>query len=272
MDYHIQVSERIQVLVSTGVITLGVHITRDGKDVWARVVQPHPRLGIPTHTSYTLEEIEEKLLKVSSLSSTGFLPKESVVTQASPGKKMYIGPKVNAGDSQRRSKDLNDFGFISISEAIGFAERKGLNKVDHSGISNLLPRDSLTPTDLERPLHELFARACTVASNLGTAKIVSRITSKPDVLRVNGAIDLSDWWAKASPTQRAVILTKAKVFPKQGEQVILLKKWLDRLDKLPAPFRDAEAQVGKSEIEHSAEYSSDESPTEAMEGVHITDW
>jgi len=283
MDYNIHVSRRIRDLVAGGVITIGVDISRDGIDVWSRCTQPHPRLGIKTNVSLTLEEMEQKLEKVSLPSSLG---KE--VSPESPYKAPGLGSgfgkiaKVVAGPKVEQINDLSDamarttIGFQSRDEALRYSEEHNLGSIrkKKGGLLNSLPRDSLTPADFERPTFELYARACSVAESIGTPKITSRISSKPDVLRVVAATDLFEWWSKSTPTQRFIILTKMKAFPREADGVRIHKKWLDQLQKLPHPFRDAEAQVGQPEVELSAEdiSSGEISPDENEEKGTLLAW
>jgi len=129
MDITIQVSRRIRELVSNGVITIGVHITRDGKDIWARSVLPHPRLGVGTSQSYTLEEIEERLAKVSTV----------------PFKKDEFPPHPNKIFVEAAE---GMYGFKDIEDSIDYA-RKNLRQVRKGGAWNKLPLDSITPADLD---------------------------------------------------------------------------------------------------------------------------
>jgi hypothetical protein len=255
MDVAIQTTRRIRELVSNGVITIGVHITRDGKDIWARSVQPHPRLGITTSTSYTLEEIEEKLAKVSTV----------------PFKKDEMPPHPNKIFVVAA---VAFHGFNSVEDAITYG-RKHLREVKKGGVRNKLPLDSLTVHDLDLSQKELFARTAVIGAHLTTAKIVARITSQRETLSVSGAHNLEEWWQNATAVQKLMVVMRSKHLPKlEGAKVRIHGYWLDKLETMAFPFRDAEAQVGQEEEEFSAEEgdsSAGELPEDATD-VALEGW
>lgn len=269
-------TSRIRELVAGGVITIGVHISRDGIDVWARCVQPHPGLGLSTYTSHTLPAIEELLAKVvvrSGRVSTSTTSSEPERVQKGKGIQ-YEGPRIEGTDKGFiRSAELSSVGVKSLDEAILHCKQARLGSGYQNGVYNQLPVDSLAPLDFKRNRKDLFARVCSVVDALTTPKLVSRILSQ-EKLRITGVDDLSDWWRKATAEQKLMLVSRAKAFPKGplGEGTRVEQKYLARLDTLPHPFRDAEAQVGQSEAEHSAEdFSSDEAQEEGASGV-ILDW
>lgn len=254
MDITIQTSRRIKELVANGVITIGAHITREGNDIWARVVQPHPRLGIMTHTSYTLEEIEAKLEKYSLPSFT------SKVTPT------HCPNNVKAADEL--------YGFKDSSDAASFA-RKNLREVKKGSIRNKLPLDSLVPTDFDMNGRDLFARTCLISEHITTSKIVARITTQRDRLTVARSSNLEEWWRNATYLQKIILLTRSKHLPKQADgQVRIHGYWLDKFESLPCPFRDAETQMGQEEEGFSAEEgdSSDEDLPSSTAGVVLQGW
>lgn len=259
MEFKIPVSSRINELVSSGVITIGVHITRDGQEVYARCTQPHPRLGINSYTAMTLDDAENLLAKVETRVKKAF----EVRSKIEP---------VQAG-SFRSTNEY--FGYKSIGEASDYA-RRNLMFAEKDGLKNSLPKDSLSPLDFNRVPKHVFARACSVADVVGTHRLVSRINSDRVNLGQNGTATLKEWWEGATPTQRFVLLTRSKVFPKDRDgSTRIHKNWLDTLELLPCPFRDAEAQVGQPEEGPSAEepeYTSESSvdwPSRKGEGVSI---
>jgi hypothetical protein len=258
MDVNIPTTRRIRELIANGVITLGVHIARDGTDIWARAVQPHPRLGIQAHTSYTLEEIEQKLERVST---------QSFKKELLPGSLRKFEENVGIGS----------LGYNSLEEATLHGYGKSLSETKRAGVTNKLPLDSLTPVDLDRSRKEIFARTCSVIDHLSTAKILSRISSQPDRLAVKGAHDLREWWDDSSPTQKLMLMMRSKHLPERGDGSYRIHGyWLDKLEHLPCPFREAEAQVGQKEGETSAKEeqasSSDENPASNTQGVSLTRW
>lgn len=257
MDISIPCSRRIKELIANGVITVGVHIARDGTDVWARSTQSHPRLGVQACTSYTLEDIEHLLAKVSVQPlrvPEGAIAYSEAISESA--KAAAIG-----ASSSSRSKDLSgptaarNIGFNSIDQAINYVVVKQLDRrVNEKGVVGYLAKDSLTPADLDRPAKHLYARTCAIVEKLTVKKILSRIASQPVILSVKGAATLAEWWSKSTSTQKACLLTRSSLFQKDGSgQVRLHGYWLDKLDSLPCPFRDAEAQVVQHEEGPSAE-------------------
>jgi len=256
MDISIQTSRRIRELISNGVITVGVHITRDGNDVWARAVQPHPKLGVLTSTRYSLDEIEQKLESVSVYS----LKKSSLPEHPS---------KVIAVAAQSL------YGFKDLGEAIVYAHKR-LAESKRNGVRNKLPLDSLTPHDLDLPQRYLFARTAAVGDHLTSAKVASRINSQRETLSVKGAQNLQEWWTRASATQKVMLLTKSRHLSDKGDrQVRIHGYWLDKFETMPFPFWEAEAQVVSEEGGPSAEEeefnftSSDEDFPSETEGVTL---
>lgn len=226
--YHIPSSPRIKELVSANVITIGVHITGDGQDVWARSTQPHPRLGVTTHDSYTLDEIEALLMKV--------------VVKSRPTQD--VKPSDSAGDVSLQMKQMA-LGIGSFDEAARLGEK--IRQVVHrDGVKNLLPGDSLSVHDFDFPPADLYSRTCYIVQKVGTPIFVSRISSSPAVLGIKGAANLGEWWEGATPHQRFTILTRGKRFP-NGEWLHPRLSWLNSLEMMPCPFRDPETQVGKEE-------------------------
>jgi len=271
MDYNIPVTRRIRELVAGGVISIGVHITGDGIDSWARVNQPHPRLGVQTHTSYTLDEIEHLLVKVVTR------PLHSSVIGASPysGKtpaQTIIGGVGAATRSGVVAEPIpSDLGFSSRDQAILHSKMNGLGEKWKRGIKNELPADSLTPTDFDRSVKDLYARACAVAETLTSPKLVSRISSKPDKLAVKGCESLHEWWSRAEPAQRLMLLTSHRHFASGEGRVRIHGNWLDKIQLVPCPFRDPETQmvIKREEISgDSLESSDDDFPMSGQGGSY----
>lgn len=257
MEYKIPTTSRVRQLVDAGVITIGVHIAKDGIETFARCVQPHPRLGLSTHTSMTLEDAEELLAKVATPAPKRWIEKSKTEDRQSPS-------------SSNQSKF---HGFKDISEATGFATRNLRMFLTEDGLKNFLPKDSLAPSDMDLRPKELFARACSVAESIGTPRLVSRIASRPEHLTVRGAHSLAEWWRRSDPLQRFVLLTRSKVFPNDGRGHVNVRgKWLDAMSELQCPFRNPETQVGQPEGgfsgEEEASSSADEQSSE-REGVQI---
>jgi len=255
-EYRVPVTARIRELVEGGVITIGVHIARDGIETYARCTQPHPRLGITCHESMTLEDAEKRLAKVSS------------------GTSAYKGKGVLFEKADTSSIQTSHHGFKSVHDASLAGKAPSATTYWNKGLKNFLPGDSLHPEDFNKSSKVLYSRACAVAEKLGSAKLVSRIATKPDVYRISGATSLHEWWYKATPQQRFALLTRRQCFPtREGGGVWVHGKWLSCLQQLQCPFQDAEAQVGQPQGAASAEEeypsSSDDDLAETLEGVSI---
>jgi hypothetical protein len=258
MDITIQTSRRIRELISNGVITVGVHITRDGNEIWARAVQPHPRLGITTHQSYTLDEIESSLAKVKT---------------DLPARTDIFSPDLHPARVLARAGE-GYYGFADVAAAISYA-RDHLRDIKRGSLRNKLPLDSLCKDDLEMKPKDLFARTALVGHHLTTAKLVARIASQRDKLSVKGASTLNEWWSDATAVQRLMLVMRSKHLPKQEDGLVRLHgHWLDKLSTMAFPFRDAEAAVGQEEDEVSAEEgdsSADDLATETQ-GISLSGW
>jgi hypothetical protein len=232
-------SQRILDLVTSGVITIGIHITQDGNDIWARAVQPHPRLGITTQTSYVPEDLADLLSKITTTRPT----------------KMAFGsePSYPVDNSVKGPGRVH---FDSIDKAILYSKKNQLTKHFNGGVWNLLPEDSIVPLDMDRSNLACYARFCAVADKLGTAKLVSRISTNRQNLYVRGSTDLQEWWTNATPLQRVILLGKKKHFSRdESGEIRIHGRWLDLIQELPHPFREAGTQVDQ----HEEEYSSEES-------------
>lgn len=253
--YTVPSSPRIRELVSSGVITIGVHITRDGIDTWARCTQPHPKLGIASHTSYSLDEIEALLVKIQAP-----IPQNHRID--------VMGTSRFPGAS---------LGFSDFQDAVSHGKR--VSETYKGGVKNTLPKGSLTAVDVLGTPSDLFGRACLVTESCGTHTFVSRIASRPKILGRHGVNNLTEWWAVASPSQRLLLLSRAKHLPQDivlGNGALhIYPEWVKALENLPCPFRDAEAQVGQPEEETSEEEepfgsSSADLPPKAERGVRLT--
>jgi len=229
-------------------------------DTWARSVQPHPRLGINTSTSYTLTEIEDALQKVVLGPDHSAVPKKVKDTTEAP--------EVTQGSNEL-------LGFRDIEEAITFA-RNNLREIKKdNGVRNKLPLDSITCYDLEMSQRDLFARVALVGAHVSSAKMASRISSQKETLGVKGVSDLQGWWTKSTAMQKMRLMMRSKYTPASGDGLIHISKiWLDKLGALAFPFRDAEAQVGPEEVETSAESgdSSDFDHEAFSQGATLSTW
>jgi len=129
---------------------------------------------------------------------------------------------------------------MSYGEATRVVEQRGLNRHRKHGVLNLHASTSLVRQDFKRSSDQDFqARATFVASKIGSAKAVSRIASSPSTLG-NSARSLSEWWGKASCKQRALLLSDSK-------NLDVSKVDIDRIAKLPCPFREADLSENESD-------------------------
>jgi hypothetical protein len=212
-------------------------MSRDGNDIWVRSVQPHPRLGISTTTTFTVDEAVLAFEKVQTTRHNDVPIAKTKVTLANSS-------KWNPGDVL----------FESINSAISFSKKNNLGVYYKNGVKNFLPKDSLSPFDLERDPQSVFARLCSIAHEMGTPKIVSRISSQPVKLTVYGATNLSEWWTHSSLPQKILLFSRTKHFQTNEKGWIGIKpQWNNLFRDIPCPFRDAEAQVGHKEGGSSAE-------------------
>jgi len=124
-------------------------------------------------------------------------------------------------------------------EASELIRRFNLNSIERNGVSNILPRDSITKWEFNRPQPLLVARVIAVAKSIGEAKCVSRISTDL-FLRNSGCDTLSSWWASSSAEQRWRLLTTRKVSgeAKEGPPINI-----GRLLEVECPFSDTHLEV-----------------------------
>jgi len=239
----------IQNLIMGGVITVGVHVTRDGKEMFARSVLPHPKLGITTACSFTLEEAIKAFAKVAHSH------KNYVVADAPP-------PSKESGAAPATK-------ITSLLAAMNLSNERRLDEVTKHGVKNSLPINSLTWTDLMRDnTDDLSARAILVANKIGSTKIAARISTDPAKFGAGRVKNLNDWWEVATPEQKFGVLTthsKAGSAPIGSHFGKLSERFARRVHKVPNPFRDINVPLDNTEENSSDE----ESPLEDAEGVLI---
>jgi hypothetical protein len=211
-------------LLEAGVITIGVHATLDGTDVWARCTQPHPRLGVDTATSYTCEDIVDLLQKVA-------------VNKVKRNTNTDIRPKASFVMDSKSPETL--------AEAKQYDRDHNVGSVMLNGVNNILPSDSLSMKDFINKPEAVQARAFLVAEKIGLAKMRSRIASDLR-MQVPGARDLNDWWQKANNNQRLTLLSTSS---KLGAKVRPTEYISAVLGGLRCPFLDSENTLAKEESE-----------------------
>jgi len=244
-----QLPQRAKDLVSGGVISVDVHFAMTGIDVWARCIQPHPRLGVYPHESYRVEEILKLLTKIE-------VPSANAPEKSHPGRSAI--PVGTWPSSPPRY-------FNSIKQGIQYVNTEGGAKVKRGSVENALPSDSLTFDDFERGSQMMTARCMAVADKIGEPRIVSRIATDLR-LKIKGVSDLTSWWGEATSDQKFLLLTLNK---KVGSPTHvstypmgLSPKLQGRLGAAQCPFRVIGASLGSPKEEDENSHP----PSEASEG------
>lgn len=207
-------SPRAVDLIRSGVITVDVHLARDGASVVGRCVQPHPRLKLRACDSFN--DIEE-LVRLLGDVKTDF-PHQTP-------------PTLRTGRS-------GESPLVDVGTPPTFVYKHG--------VKNELPKASLCFADFGLSEAEFQARARSVCNRLGSAKIVSRITTQTLVLEIKGAKDLTEWWERATSLQRWIVLTTAKMVghPPPGCSYQNLRgQHHAMLSNLSCPFLDAGIEI-----------------------------
>jgi hypothetical protein len=232
-DYSGILSPRALSLVNAGVIVIDIHLTRDGPDVWSRVTQPHPRLGVRTNQSFPVEDLLNMLEKVSL-----------------PGRKKERQNYPLTSEVLRHSNTAMPF-----KEALALAKSKNLSSFKQpNGVENLLSPESLTFLDLERTRREFEARVVLVTHKIGQAKLLSRIATS-DVLNISGCDTMEEWWSRATAAQKWGLLTTSKkdLHGKKRDGSDAKIELL--LTGLQCSFRNPESGAGESHFSGSTEES-----------------
>jgi hypothetical protein len=230
-----RVTPRIAELLQAGVITITADWFSSGAEMYGRVTQPHPRLGVYPHESYKLDELEISLekLKVPTLQGS---PNSSLPVSAT-------GSPVKRGTAIKvLTRDDPEIGKIPTEVTLP------------GGVRNILPKASICFRDLQfLNDDQLYARLMSVGRELGADKAVSRISSVPSLLREEST--LYKWWQKATYEQRFTLITSSKLVGKcdESEKPTLLS----RLTTGRYPFRGYDRKIqevfGDEEEEEEAE-------------------
>jgi len=232
----LEITPRLERLLSENVISIGAHITGEGQNVWVCTLQPHPRLGVKTSDIMTVDEAEERLAK---------LDRPTVAT-------IDIGL---GGVSLRRETPPETDRWTRSSAAAAAPKT-----ITRGGVVNSLPIDSLCQGDFGLSMFEFQARARVVAERLGHAKLVSRIRAAPTTMGIVGTTTLGEWWDRAHPSQRFQLLTTRKKsgefkdIPNGGSKMAALQRpFLDSPNLLSSPVapQGAPEEEAFSEGAHS---------------------
>lgn len=232
-----EISPRIAELLSAGVITISTDWFSTGCDTYGRVTQPHPKLGVYPHVSYSLEELEPLLEKVQVPTLTAAPVGSGPVTpRTTPTKK---GTAVSV--STRHDPEI---GKVPVAVTI-------------HGVRNALPEESICWKDLSHLSDDqLNARLLAVGKKIGADKAVSRIECMP-ALSTTPAPTLFKWWEQASPEQRLMLVSTSKKLGRVSEND--KDTLLARLGLGQYPFRgtDRKIQEGETQEEEGEESESD---------------
>jgi hypothetical protein len=227
---NIELTPRIAELLQAGVITITADLFSSGQDIYGRVVQPHPRLGLYPHQSMTLDELEPLLgkVKVPSIHGSPHGEDDSGSPYRTPTRK---------GQSVSVFCERNDPEIGKVPTQIAIA-----------GVKNILPKSSLSWKDL---LHltddQLNRRILAVGKEIGADKAVSRVTAQPTLNTTRGET-LYKWWINANKKQRWELITTAKAVGKEPPvNKSVLDQLLDRLGDGQYPFRGTDQSLEEEE-------------------------
>jgi len=136
-------------------------------------------------------------------------------------------------------------------EALALVKRFKLDSIERNGVSNILPRDSITVWEFKRPAPLFIARLMLVASAIGEPKAVSRITSDLE-MRIQGCSTLKEWWSSSSSLQKWRLISTRKVSgeAKQGNPC---PDDLRRLQQCECPFSETRIEVETFSVEDEEE-------------------
>jgi len=228
-DFSGIITSRARSLIEAGVVQVSIHLSRDGVEIWSRVTQPHPRLGIKTNQSFPVEDLVDMLEKVS-------IPER---------KKGATSDRV---DSIVRDSQSS----MSFQEALSLNKGGKLGKYKTAAGPEIhLSLGSLTYPDLEKSGRELEARAVLVSHKIGLAKLTAR-AAQPN-LYIEGCDTLLQWWRASLPEQKWALLTDAKhvlTGCKTGSADTLIEA---KIGGLRYPFRATEDSEAGEDSEDSGE-------------------
>jgi len=217
--------------VKNGLIeSLHVRIDKSGSTVF--MVPGKPLLGVgPFHVfkKYDLSVALSYLKEADEITAKPEpTPPSSPVTEKGKKKVSFLPPpKVEVEIP------------TNTEEAQKISERFAVRHIKRNGVMNILPRDSITRWEFNRPDPLLVSRIILVAKDIGEAKAVSRIAADLS-MRIDGCNTLEEWWSSSSAYQRWRLLSTKKV---SGEQKEGPPEKLVRLLKVECPFKDTHIEV-----------------------------
>lgn len=231
---NVKITERMLDLVNNGVVSIHVDVFGSGNDVYGRVTQPHPKLGIFPHTSYTLGDLESSLEKIKikqDFSVKLNSDDETAVIEKSAA-------TVTLADEQPRVR-YGTFGRLGV---------KIPKQIYVNDTWNLLPEDSLTYKEFGILDEEgLKARALAVAERRGASRTWGFAVSQQGATGT-----LPTHWKSSDGIRRFSMLstTKKAGSPLNRDELNRAHEFLERIhcpfrgeDHLPSSFTsDEEAQ------------------------------
>jgi len=261
----LEVSERMEDLMKSGVVTIHASFFRSGIDVYARCVHPHPRINVFPHESYQIEELEQLLSKVQVNQSVKL---DEVLEQNTGGGYARSGGKFLQGGVQlpvagshlpTTNTSSGSTGVKVIKHFDSHLHKQVPHQVVIKGVANILPNDSISWRDLAF-LNEsdLIDRINAVASAVTAEKAWARITQINSAKGITASFhDLESWWEFAKPETRFTLISSSK---KTGIKPTNFSKLLGRLSGVRCPFRDSDHLVkeGSEEEEENEDLSWEE--------------
>lgn len=221
------VTPRVAELLSAGVISITTEFHSSGKDVYGRVTQAHPRLGVYPHQSMTLDELEASLEKLE-------LGQQLVKSFAGEGSSSPMRTPVKKGQ------------VVKVSTVTNPKIGKVPDAITINGVKNSLPKASLCWKDLQHLSDDqLNRRLLSIGMEIGADKAVSRISSGSFISKDSYAT-MYKWWCGVSVYDRWTLVTTNKVVgkaPPEESHALLLS----RLGAGQYPFRGTDRPLADKE-------------------------
>jgi len=204
--------------IQDGKAVLNVTLGRKGMEAWIQFLDPDL-----VHKTYDLESASEYIQE-----------------QAKGKGKQVVRDEVEIPVRQKQQSLVSvDDDFpgrvtMDLEEAERRVKDKKLNFHRTQGVLNKYPVKSLVNNDFKRENQKDFvARVVVVANNIGTDKMLNRLTTDPR-FRINGVKTLSEWWDRASWEQKLLSVTNAKDFNWS------LTSNTTRINQVGFPFQEAD--------------------------------
>jgi hypothetical protein len=224
----LELTPRMAELLQAGVISITADLFGSGRDVYGRVCNPHPKLGLYPHQSMQLEELEPLLEKVSVPTMTSSPQGES-----------------STGSPMKTPTKKGNPVFVSMRNdpEIG----KIPTEIKINGVSNILPKASLSWKDLAHLSDDqLNRRILSIGREIGADKAVSRIEAGQNYSSPRKST-LYKWWESATPEDRLTLISSNKLLGKVDPND--KDRLLSRLGAGQYPFRGSDRKMEADEEE-----------------------